>query len=280
VYKRQILQENEGEMCTYSPTLLRLQSGALGLIFFLKNSQADNRVYWRKSTDDGGTWQEKIAVTPDPAYNIINNDRAVQLSTGRIIAPIAYVPEHVAYTTSFRVFCGYSDDEGTTWERSRSELGLPLRGAMEPVVIERTDGSLFMLVRTQLGHQYSSTSVDGGESWTELQPVVELISSEAPASMKRIPSTGDLLVIWNRVFDPLQGHFGPRTPLTSAISKDDGATWTAIRNIEAELDHSYCYTSLFFQDEEILLTYFHVGKDRTESEIKLVILPVSWFYEG
>ena len=238
-----------------------------------------NRVYWRRSADNGRSWTEKVAVTPEPAYNIINNDRAVQLSTGRIITPIAYVPEHVTYTTSFRVFCAYSDDQGESWTRSPCELGLAKRGAMEPVVIERTDGSLFMLVRTQLGHQYSSVSTDGGENWEELGPAVELISSEAPACMKRIPSTGDLLVIWNRVFDPLQGHFGPRTPLSSAISRDDGRSWTGIRNIEEEPDCAYAYTSIHFRGEEVLLTYYRDSKGRQDRTLKLVILPVSWFYE-
>ena len=275
-----VLQENEGKMCTYGPTLLRLDSGNLGLTYFVKNSRADNRVYFRRSADDGRTWSERTAVTPEPAYNIIINDRAVQLSSGRIIAPIAYVPEHVDHSTSFRVFCAYSDDQGNTWSRSPGELGLPKRGAMEPAVIERRDGSLFMLVRTQLGHQYSSVSTDAGESWEELRPAVDLISSEAPACVKRIPSTGDLLVIWNRVFDPLLEHVGPRTPLSSAISRDDGRSWTSIRNIEQDPQGAFAYTSIHFRGQEVLLTYYRSMKGNDDLDLKLVILPVTWFYGG
>ena len=273
-----VVQENAGDMCTYSPSLLRMQSGNLGLTYFLKNSNADNRVYWRRSKDDGITWEAPVVVTPELGYHIINNDRTVQLRTGRIIAPIAYVPEYFDKTTSFRIFCAYSDDEGETWRRERGEFGLPKRGAMEPAVVEKKDGSLLMLVRTQLGHQFQCISKDGGETWDEPVPAVDLISSEAPASMKRIPKTGDLLVLWNRVFTPHAVHFG-RSPLNSAVSRDDGGMWENVRTLETDPGCSFSYVSITFLKDEVLLTYFVSTAGKADRGLKLVILPVEWFYQ-
>ncbi len=267
---------NAGQMCTYSPSLIRLQSGSLGITYFVKNSEGDNRVYWRKSSDEGQTWSEPAAVTPEPAYYIINNDRAVQLSSGRLLAPISYVP-HYYPTASFRSRCWYSDDEGVTWQRGTSEITLPKRGAMEPGVIERKDGSLLMWVRTQLGSQYRAVSYDMGDTWTDVRPL-GLVSSEAPACIKRIPQTGDLVMIWNHVFDPFRSHWG-RTPLTSAISRDDGETWEKVRDLEREHDHFYAYTSITFHEDEVLLTYYRSKVGIQGTELKLKILPLDWFYD-
>ncbi len=93
-------------------------------------------------------------------------------------------------------------------------------------------------------------------------------------------STGDLLVIWNNVFNPIGGHFGARTPLTAAISDDDGKSWSRIRNIEEEPEFAYSYTSIHFRGDEVLLTYYRIAGDESERGLKLTILPVSWFYEN
>jgi hypothetical protein len=63
---------------------------------------------------------------------------------------------------------------------------------------------------------------DKGVTWSQGELVKELrISPNAsPVTVDRIPSTGDLLL--TRCTD---GEGGRRTPLVSAISKDDGVTW-------------------------------------------------------
>ena len=81
-----------------------------------------------------------------------------------------------------------------------------------------------MLMRTGMGGQYKSVSQDGGETWTEPAPTT-LTGTAAPVSISRIPSTGDLLAIWNNnLGKDRPGNVG-RTPLTAAISKDEGETW-------------------------------------------------------
>ena len=123
--KPYVLQKNIGTMCTYSPSLLELQSGSLGFAFFVKNSKGDNRAYWRSSNDGGNSWSDPVAITPEVAYHILNNDRIVQLTNGRIVAPISYTPKYVDNKTPIRSFCAYSDDDGRTWRRGSGEIGLP-----------------------------------------------------------------------------------------------------------------------------------------------------------
>jgi len=88
-----VIQENTGRQNVMSVSLLRLKSGRIGMFCLEKNSSSDLHVYARYSDDEAKTWTAARRVTPDAGYNIMNNDRVVQISTGRIICPISYVPD-------------------------------------------------------------------------------------------------------------------------------------------------------------------------------------------
>jgi hypothetical protein len=46
-----------------------------------------------------------------------------------------------------------------------------------------------------------------------------------------------------------------RTPLSIAVSDDNANSWQVLGNIEDE-SHNYCYTSILFLKDKILLTYY------------------------
>jgi hypothetical protein len=71
---------------------------------------------------------------------------------------------------------------------------------------------------------------DARARWTHAEPTM-LDSPTAPATIARIPSTGDLLLIWNNR-PPARTHMQDRFPLTAAISRDEGQTWAEIRNLD------------------------------------------------
>jgi sialidase-1 len=120
---------------------------------------------------------------------------------------------------------------------------------MEPHVEQRRDGSLLMVMRTQLGSLYQSVSKDGGKTWAKATS----LRVEAPEScpeLIKIPSTGDLLLVWNASrYDPRwPSHFGKRTPLSAAVSKDGGKTWGEPRHLETDPGWAFsnpgcCFTS-------------------------------------
>ena len=162
-------------------------------------------------------------------------------------------------------------------------------GLQEPGVVELNDGSIMMFMRTSVGHQCRSISRDCGKTWGPVEPVLEMISPVSPVSVKRIPSTGHLLAIFNKTYDPLCAHgpchMGWRTPLTATVSLDDGTSWSLLRNIENDPEVTYDYVSITMLDTvEVLLTY-HWTRFYSESptdwkrHLKLKILPVKWFYE-
>ena len=148
---------------------------------------------------------------------------------------------------------------------------------MEPEVIELSGGRLLMIMRTQLGHIATSFSTDGGDHWSK-PGKLPLRAPEAPATIRRIPSTGDLLLIWNNTYTAGAGHGGRRTPLTAAISSDEGQTWRNIRNLETDAKRTYSYTSVTFSRGHALLSYWTSDPETNRLSCKFRSLPVSWLY--
>ena len=97
-----------------------------------------------------------------------------------------------------------------------------------------------MLTRTGLGGQYQSLSADGGATWSE--PVLsQLVGTAAPVSLSRIPTTGDLLAIWNhnparptrRTATAIRSR--PRFPATRARRGSNSATSKTLRTMPGRI---------------------------------------------
>ena len=271
-----VIQENTGKQNVMSVSLLRLKSGKIGMYYLEKNANDDLRVYQRYSSDEAKSWSPPQEVTLQKGYHVMNNDRVVQLSTGRIICPVSYGAD-ISKPGSAISFCLYSDDEGKSWHRSIPDLHAPQRGAMEPGVVELSNGDLLMIIRTQVGTIYESTSRNKGMTWSEARPS-KVMAPEAPATIKRIPGTKDLLLVWNNKFEEGKGHGGLRTPLTAAISKDNGKTWINVKNIESDPTHTYAYTSIAFVKKNVLLTYYDGIPGGLGWSLRFRSIPLSWFY--
>ena len=172
-------------------------------------------------------------------------------------------------------FVFYSDDGFKTWKRSENSMTAKGRGCHEPTIVELNDGRLFCLLRNTNKVQYFSTSDDGGVHWSQPKPTV-LTSPESPALVKRIPMTGDLLVLWNNV---ASSSNWPRTPLSSAISKDEGRTWQHVKDIDNRTDHDAAYPSVTFVGNEALVAYYSRStKWKRDTEITLRIFEIDQFY--
>jgi sialidase-1 len=148
---------------------------------------------------------------------------------------------------------------------------------MEPEVVELDNGNLLMIIRTQRGRIATSQSTDGGDHWS-LASELPVQSPESPATIRRIPSTGDLLLVWNNSYSPAAGHGGKRTPLTAAISSDQGRTWRFEHNLEDRIDEGYAYTSVVFYRDRVLLTYYVSDEKSRQISSRFRSLPVGWFY--
>ena len=265
-----------------SVSLLRLADGRIALFYLHKRGRGDWPVLMRTSDDEAATWSEPTPCSIAPGVYVMNNDRAIALPGGRLVLPVAYVtPEQGRGTPEEQIFCLLSDDAGATWRASRDSRLVPGVWTQEPGAIKLTDGRLMIWCRTQMGCQYVCFSDDGGETLSELQPS-SIVSSLSPASIKRVPQTGDLLMVWNPVPGPFPGWPDLiRSPLATAISRDDGATWENEKVVHHDPEKWFCYTAIHFtKDDRVLLAHAASGGPGASrlARQEITRLPIAWLY--
>ncbi|RED52776.1 sialidase family protein [Cohnella phaseoli] len=252
-----------------SVSLLRLGNGDIGMFYGVRQGWHDLRFFLRRSADEGESWSEAVCCMPGPGYFNVNNDRVIRLQGGRLVIPASYFRMRGESTVDLSswdpramLFFYLSDDDGVTWRESSSFYTLPYSrsgsGLDEPGVIELADGTLWAWCRTDMGYQYETFSMDRGETWSVPVPSI-FTSPNSPLSMKRIPGSNDLLAVWNPIPDyqtrVYERHTAGRFPLIGAISKDEGKTWGHFFSAETDESSGYCYVSIHFVDDSVLLAY-------------------------
>ncbi len=276
----EIVVRHVGGLNVMSVSLLRLAAGEIALFYLRKTSREDCRPMMCVSTDEAETWSDPtLCITDEVGYYVLNNDRAVQLDSGRLVLPVAWHQgPGRARDTAGVIMCYLSDDGGKTWRRSKDAFkGYAPDGSritvQEPGIVELKDGRLMMYMRTNAGSQYVSYSRDGGETWSRAGPSA-LASPLSPASIARIPWTGELLCVWNDHSGVHPYPAGRRTPLCLAISRDEGQTWSKSTVLEENPDGWYCYTAITFMEDRILLAYC-AGDRKVGGLNRLKILEIS-----
>ena len=281
---RVIAETDPGDMNVYSPNLIRSSDGGILLIFMRqhKTSPTTSTHYAWKSTDEGLTFRPWSMFGKGTTYNVCN---AVikRMKSGRLLLPVTFT--HETGPTYGGVVL-LSDDDGLTWSEAKNRISLPMRGVMEPHVEQAGDGRVLMIVRSQLGSIQMSESSDDGLTWT-LPKSTGLKSPESCPELTRIPSTGDLLVVWNNSYDPkFFSHFGKRSPLTAVVSRDNGKTWQHLRDIETDPKRAFSNPGCrFLRDGTAILNYWTCEylpnwAMQDVIDIRVAIIDTPWFYES
>ena len=278
--EEEVVIEREGTANVMSVSLLKLTTGEILFFYVLKNSLNDCKLYVRSSMDNLKTLGPRVCATPHEGYHVINNDRVIQLSSGRILVPTAY---HYCLDATYDTWdphaialCFYSDDHGNTWHQAEQGLiasyAIP-SGFQEPGVVELSDGKVYMWMRTDVGCQFESVSGDGGQTWSEGKPST-IISPLSPASIKRIPWNNELLLVFNDHSGTHPFIKNRRTPLCVALSKNNAKSWSKSKVIDKEPMGWYCYTSIFFLKDRVLLSYC-AGDNKVGLLNRLKVISVS-----
>lgn len=278
-----------------SISLLRMQNGDIGLFYCLRLSFHDLRMYVRRSSDEGATWGTPVRCFPAAEYHVINNDRVVRLTSGRIIIPAALhrrlrdVNDYSGRDWRGIAIFFISDDDAKTWRESKGLVALnsphTQSGLQENGLIELPNGTLWAWSRTDLGRQYEYFSNDGGDTWTEARPS-RFTSPNSPLSMKHLPGSSKLLAVWNPIPNyqtrVLVKPAGDRTPLVAALGEGvTSETWGAPVLIDQnDTEHEgYCYTAIHFTPDAVLLAYCAGGvKDKHRlNRLRIRKIPLDWF---
>ena len=284
--------ENEGACNVMSVSLLRMADGDIGMLYLRKDDpQKLCRAFLRRSSDEAKSWSDPVLSTVRHTYNVVNNDRVIRLSSGRLLIPTAihHPPDQVGapYRPAVAT-CFLSDDDGWIWEHAATELQPPEEsrtGLQEPCIIELRDGRVMMLCRTDMGCHYRAYSADGGVTWSEAEPTDLKTSCCSPASIRRIPQTGDILIVYNRDASDVSAEYEEvRSPLVTAISKDEGQTWEHHKWLEDDPGGWYCYTAIhFLEDEDSVVLAYCAGRRQGDDFGGLALtqitrIPLQWLY--
>ncbi|MBN8420988.1 MAG: exo-alpha-sialidase [Verrucomicrobia bacterium] len=176
--------------------------------------------YSCRSTDDGRTWETPVKLS-DPWCGCIHS--MIQMKSGRIVLVGQEIIPQWRHATVMWV----SDDLGKSWQRGDMlDYGVGTHdhaGSLEGSVIERKDGSLYLLLRTESGFLWEATSRDGLK-WTGLKQT-NIASVTCCPQLNRL-SDGRIALLWNAPprHDPKSGS--SRVELSLAFSDDEAATWS------------------------------------------------------
>ncbi len=177
--------------------------------------------YLSRSHDHGRTWDEPILINR-PWCGCVHS--MIQTRTGRIVL----VGQEIIPAWRHATVMFFSDDEGATWKRSNVlDIGHGEHdhaGSCEGTVIERSNGFLYLLLRTEMGYLYESMSRDNGYTWREIERS-KLHSVTCCAQMETL-SDGTVALLWNPPprYDPTEP--AARDELAIAFSETEGRSWS------------------------------------------------------
>ena len=149
------------------------------------------------SDDDGRSFGEPLELTSQvkpPGATSIAGGPGIGLQKrrdphrGRIVFPFNRGPR-----PDWKVFAVFSDDGGDSWRFGRAAPDASTPGTGNEVqMVELSDGRLLLNTRSYAGSRLrkQATSADGGETWSELCDVADLIEPQVMASVLAVEHEG------------------------------------------------------------------------------------------
>lgn len=284
INERLVVDNHPGDVNTMDPSLLKLDDELL-LGYVRNHTPTDSSMQIVRSRDGGATFGDPTFIWEhcgEHRFGSYNGFRL--LRDGRLLIATTSSKEIWTQGEHQRAGSYISADRGRTWQNQSGVIDMPMRGAIEPSVVQLEDGELLCSLRTQLGGVFLTRSRDCGGSWDMPQPA-ELRASESCTALAILPGTQRLILFWNDApYDFTHHHFGPRTPLSVAISDDRGHTWRRLGDIEAQPNYEYTNLSCtFLRDGRAAVTYMSGAElpngnfNRTHLELKCALVPRSFF---
>ena len=257
-----------GDLNVMSPFLCRVEDEIL-LGYVRNHSPGDTSMHLHRSVDGGVSFGDSAPIWEHvDEYRIQGGASSlVRLDSGRLVLPMQSCDEVWVADENQWIGTCFSDDGGHTWNQSTNRIGLPMRGAMEPSIAQRADGSLLMSIRSQLGAVFLAESADEGQHWSRAR-TSGLRSPESCTCLRRLPASDDLVLFWNDgeyIHD--HHHLGIRSPLSAAISSDNGRSWCKIGDIDGG---DFMLTNLgctFLSSGAAVLTYLKTPDPEIENGV-------------
>ena len=195
-----------------------------------------------ESCDFGKSWTEsREAIPGDHKSRVVTKNKILVTEDGRWLAGNSLESE-VAWDSSIEI----SYDSGQMWEEHPIffDHSVPdttgrekkYTGVIQPALWQSSAQEFHCVLRSTEGRIYRSDSTDGGRSWCEAYPT-DMPNNNSGITVARLKD-GRLLLVYN----PIGENWGARTPLSVALSEDNGKTFARVLDLEtAPGEYSYPY---------------------------------------
>ena len=268
-----------------NPLLFVLPSGDVWLLHTSNkpHDQSSSRVLRRVSHDGGLSWGPGDVLF-DRLGSFIRNP-VVVLSNGDWLLP-AYDCDKNGETSVVQL----SSDSARTWTPGDLPDGL---GQVQLTAVELAPGELLGYFRSRAADRiHRSVSKDGGRTWSAPERTA-LPNNNSAVQLLRLADSRLVLVFNDSSAERDQFRWVPdgrggvrrktlRTPLTLALSEDDGASWPHWRNLQVQ-DEEYRDNEFGYSYPTLLQTRdgrLHVAYSYLRKTIKHVILTPEWIEAG
>lgn len=143
-----------------------------------------------------------------------------------------------------------SEDGGESW-RYVSVPSADTFISIQPTILVHRGGTLQALCRTKNGYPSTTYSRDGGLSW-EPERLTGIPNNNSGIDCVTL-GDGRFAMVYNPAGKERGKEFGPRTPLTLALS-DDGLHWTDVLTLE-EGSGEFSYPAVIVRGDTLHIVY-------------------------
>ncbi len=252
----------------WNPVLFFLDDERIILFYKVGSKIYEWQTYFCISHDNGKTFSSpEQLVSGDTGGRGPVRNKPIRLANGDILAPAS------TENGIWHSFVDISVDQGKTWEKSSdiyienltydeqevvitdslrkipvSEQSYYGRGVIQPTLWESTPGTIHMLLRSTEGNIFRSDSLDSGKTWSAAYRT-ELPNNNSGIDLVKMVD-GSLLL----VFNPVETNWGARSPISLAVSKDNGATWEKMMDLDTG-EGEFSYPAITASEDHVFITY-------------------------
>jgi predicted neuraminidase len=233
----------------WNPVLQKTADGKV-ILYFKVGKEISHWETWVQTSEDGGdSWSTAYElVKGDKGGRGPVKDKLIELKDGTWLAGASNE------VGRWEVFVDRSEDKGKTWKASPyfkiDTTEIKGKGAIQPTLWESEPGNVHMLVRTTGGVIGRSDSFDNGKTWTPIKKT-DLPNPNSGIDAAQL-ADGTIALTYN----PDTENWGSRSPLSLALSHDNGKTWAEKIDIDkGKKEDEFSYPAIISWGDSVAVTY-------------------------
>lgn len=227
------IQNDTLRYACWNPVLFQVPGGDLLLFYKVGPNVGGWKGYLKTSRDGGVSWSAARQL-PDGFLGPVKN-KPVLLPGGKLLCPAS--TEGHGWNIHFEV----TADTGKTWTKIGPLQKDSTINAIQPSILQYSNGEMQILCRNKGGNIVESWSQDSGKTWSPL--ALNTLPNNNSGTDAVTLKDGRQLIVYNHVSTPKGASKGKRTPLNVSLSQD-GIHWSAVLVLEDSPVSQYSYPAV------------------------------------